>query len=106
MKLSKAVEGFIIARLADGYSSNATDSYSCALNFLIESLDIPAIENMATENLRRFFFILHTDYKPNRPGGDSSPLTRASLYRIRRALRSIYNWTSEEFEVERPDKNI
>lgn len=51
--LSQAIEGFFIARRADGYSPKTLYQYDWALKMLLEMGDLP-LKQIDTEYLRRF----------------------------------------------------
>ena len=106
MKLSKAVEGFIFARLADGYSPNTMDVYKWALVRLERYLENPEVVAIKLDDLRRFMLFMRAEYKPSRMNGDESPLSGSSMENIWKAIRSFFRWASEEIEIERPDLNL
>ena len=103
MKLQKALEGFCLARLADGYSPATVERYRGCLDKLDRYLSNPEINEITIDDLRRFMVWLANDYKPVRFSGDQKPLSGASLHVHWKAIRSLFNWLSNEFEIERPD---
>lgn len=107
MKLSKALGGFFIAKAADGYSQNTLNLYQWGLELLSTFLKDPEAEKITAKNLQSFMVWLQKDYKPNRPNGDTSPLSPASLENIWIAIRSFFNWALIELELnQRPDTNL
>lgn len=106
MKLSTALDGFEIARLADGYSQNTLDIYRWALERLIQFASDPHIESITHADLRAFMGWLRNDYIPTRPNGDTSALSGSSLENAWKAIRSFFNWAEGEFDLARPDRNL
>lgn len=91
--LSQAVEGFLMARRADGYSPQTVDQYAWALSMLVKFMDKP-LRQVDTEDLRRFMASVQ----------DNQQLSRTSVFHIWKAIRAFYKWTSSEGLSERPDK--
>jgi len=69
MKLTKAIEGFLLDFQAGGRSAGTVKVYRLALINLARFLDDPEVNQIRSENLKRFLLYLRHDYKPNRPGG-------------------------------------
>jgi integrase/recombinase XerD len=107
MKLSKALNGFLIAKAADGYSKNTINLYQWGLELLSLNLEDPETEKITFYNLQSFMAWLQSDYKPKRPNGDISPLAPASIENIWIAIRSFFNWALVELDLDkRPDINL
>ena len=106
MKLSKAIEIFNMARIAEGYSMNTLAYYKLYLHRLCEFLDNPNLEDIQKTDLQHYFSWLRTDYKPTRSNGDTSPLKEVSLSQHWGALRSFFGWAANEFGISRPDENL
>ena len=100
MLLNEAIGGFVIAKLADGYSKTTIKMYECRLNVLSDWLRNPEIENITTRNLRDFLYYLRTDFKPYRPGGDDSHLTEATIHGYWKAIRAFWKWAAEDLDTE------
>lgn len=93
--LSKAIEGFLIARRADGYSPKTIEQYRWALKMLLELGDLP-IASIGTEYLRRF--MVSVQEKPS--------LSPTSVFHVWKALCAFYKWLSAEGLADRPDKSL
>lgn len=107
MFLRKAIEGFLIARTADGYSPETLKMYRWALGLMNSHLGEREVSDIGPEDLERFWTWLRVDYKPRRMNGDLSPLSGRSLENVWTASRSFFNWASETFNLnERPDLKI
>lgn len=101
--LSIAIEGFLIARKADGYSPSTIAQYKWGLNrFLLQTGD-RAVTDYSITDFRAFMAWLRTDYKPNRSSGNTSPLSDGSLFNAWKAIRAFYLWLHDEYQIPRPD---
>jgi site-specific recombinase XerD len=106
MKLSKAIEIFNMARIAEGYSANTLAYYKLYLQRLCDFLNNPDLANIQRTDLQHYFAWLRTDYKPVRSSGDTSPLKEISLSQHWGALRSFFGWAADELGISRPDENL
>ncbi|MFC1936714.1 tyrosine-type recombinase/integrase, partial [Chloroflexota bacterium] len=107
MKLSKAVNGYMISKSADGYSENTLDLYKWGLDLLSKFLKNPNVEKTTDKDLQAFMVWLKNGYTPNRSNGNTTPLAPASRENIWIAIRSFFNWAEKEFDLEnRPDKKL
>jgi integrase/recombinase XerD len=107
MKLTKAIKGFLISRAADGYSENTIALYQWGLELLCSHLNNPEVETISNTEVQAFMVWLKNGYQPNRPNGNSTPLSPASRENVWIALKSFYNWAEVELDLDtRPDKNL
>jgi site-specific recombinase XerD len=73
MQLSKSIEGYIIAALAEGYSPLTLTAYRSALNTLAGFIGDKEVSDITTEDLRVFMNYLVTDYTPERHKTPQTP---------------------------------
>jgi len=108
MQFSKAIEGYTIAALADGYSQSTLNTYRYALNTMVEYIGDKEVSDISTENLRGFMNYLVTVYTPERRNNPSNvePLSTASHHRYWKAMRSFFKWAEMDLRVSRPDLSI
>ena len=104
MELSKAFKGFVISR--DDLSPTTIDIYTYAMNLMIDYLQDKPVEKITSQDLHLFFHYLRTEYQPKRMNQDTSPLSERSIENIWTAMRSFWNYASEEFGVPRVDHAI
>lgn len=93
--LSDALQGFYMARRADGYSPDTIEQYSWALSKWILFMGDKDVHDCSLEDGRRF--IVHTQ------GTNLSP---ASVFHIWKALRSFYKWAVPELGVNNVMANL
>lgn len=106
MQLSKAVEGFVIARQAGAYSPSTIEIYKWGLKRLIQCIGDKDVERITSADVTRFFAWLNTEYKPRRKPGAPAPLKPGSVQNAWVAVRSFFNWAVPEFGLnERPDRD-
>jgi integrase/recombinase XerD len=97
MYTTKAIEGFVLSRLADGYSPKTMDGYQRALTRMAGFLENPDLTDITTEDIRNFLLHLRRE----------TSLQPSSIQVVWRAIRCFYNWSSECFPLAtRPDKAI
>lgn len=90
--LSQALEGFYMARRADGYSPHTLQQYDWALTRFLRHMGDKVIEEITINDARRFVVWLQTDYN----GGS---LSTTSIFHAWKAIRALYKWLGEEFET-------
>lgn len=103
---SKATEGFILYRRAEGISPNTIAIYQWTFQRLLEYLGDQDIHEMNSQDIQRFYLWLQTDYKPSRKNGDTSALKPSSVEKAWSTLRSFYTWANENLNIERADLTI
>ncbi len=107
MALSKAVEGFLISRTAEGYSQETLKIYRWALSSIVEYLKDPDVTSITPIDLQSFYAYLQTEYVPQRTNGDKSPLKPRSVENALTAIRSFYNWAGSDLGIKkRPDTSL
>lgn len=108
MQLSQALEGYVLAALAEGYSQFTITVYRSALKTMIEYLGDREITSVTTNDLRSFMTYLVTEYVPERRNNPNNkePLSSASHHRYWKAMRSFFNWADRDLKVGRPDLPI
>ncbi len=95
MKLSVAVQGFILNITSEGYASATIESYQRFLIRWVRFLDDPNVEAITEDNIRSFYSHLRT-----------AGLAAVSIQAYWRTVRSFYNWAEQKLHLERPDKGI
>lgn len=108
MYITKALEGYIIAALADGYSPLTLNAYRSAIGTMIEFLGDKEVQYITTDDLRSFMNFLVTDYQPERRNNpeNTERLSTASHHRYWKAMRSFFKWAERDLGVSRPDLSI
>jgi integrase/recombinase XerD len=103
MNLTKAIDGYMIGALADGFSPLTLEVYKSALLTLAKYIGDKEIDTITTEDLKGFMSFLRSDYIPRRGNGRTEPLSTASFHRYWKAIRSFYKWAEAELGCGRPD---
>lgn len=105
MKLSDAVQGFLLTIAGDGLSPFTVGNYRSQLDRFIRMLGDREIHQIKTSDLRAFFVSLRsTPYI--RPKGGTTPLSEATIHAAWKAIRSFFKWADNELKTGRPDLAI
>jgi len=86
MRLSQAVDGFILFKTAEGLRPNTLRLYRHHLTQFTAWADDPPLEAIDADRLAAFLAYLRDDYRP--------PLSSQSVYNAWTALKSFYRWAS------------
>ena len=95
VNLSQALEGFYLAKLAEGCSQNTIDLYSWVLGILVELVGDKPLDTVTLADLRQLMLYgRDKEYKPN------------TLDKFWIAVRSFYTWAEDELDIQRVDLNL
>ncbi len=103
MKLSKAIEGYKIAKAADGMSSNTLTGYQTHFKQLIDFTGDIEIEKVKSQQLIDFMVFLRTKYRPKRMSKVEGVYTTSTIRNAWCATRSLFGWAALELGFDRPD---
>ncbi len=106
MKMSQAIEGFLLDRRASGYSDKTIHLYRICLRLLCDFLSDPPINKITLTDLQRYMIYLQHEYEPKRKDGSTGPLSQSAVSNHWKAIRSLFNWCSTELGVKRPDTRL
>ena len=105
MKLSKAVEGFLMDFRAEN-SERTTILYRGTFKVMIEYLHDPDVETIDENTLKNFMNYVRYDHKPKRFSGDTSPYSPSMVDNYWKGIRSFYRWAEHSLEIKRPDTHL
>jgi len=106
INLSKACDGFLKFKIAEGLSHRTIDSYDYYLKQWIDHIGDQDAANIRPNDLTSYLAWLRTDYKPKRWNGNRDPLAPKSMKNVYTALKSFFKWLSIEFNMPNPCVNI
>lgn len=106
MLLSKAIEGYCVAKLADGFSPSTILGYRVHYKQLVGFVSDKEIRKVTSQDLRDFMIWLRQDYLPNRSSGDKSPYHSTTIRNAWCAVRSLFKWAEHELNIGRPDIDL
>jgi integrase/recombinase XerD len=104
--LSKAIDGFLTFKLAEGLSKRTIDSYEHTLRHWLDHIGDLKVSQIKTSDLVAFLAWMRTDYKPRRWNGNTEPLSAKSLRNVYVSLRAFFSWLEKEFGIENLVKSI
>ena len=106
LSISKAIDGFLKFKTAEGLSQRTIDSYEYYLNQWMDHIGDQDIKNIGTSDLVNYIAWMRTEYEPKRWNGNTEPLSAKSLRNVYIAMRAFYTWLSKEFGYPNPAKEI
>jgi integrase/recombinase XerD len=105
--ISKAVQGFIQFKSAEGLSPSSLTSYQHDLNLGLEISGDKNIQLVTTQELREYLNYMRNDYTPRRINGNNRQrLSSKTLRNIWISLSAFFTWASQEFEITSPMKGV
>ncbi len=106
LKLSKAISGFLQFKTAEALSPTTLVSYEHHLRrFLAHQGDMD-VDQVSSENIRKFLAWLRTEYTPARFSGKTQPLSPKTLRNQWITLCAFFTWLHREFELVSPMRTI
>lgn len=108
MLFSTAIDGFLLYANAGKYSPAYVPTIKIYITYMCNWLGDPDVDTITLADWQRYFVHLHTDYKPKRINGDTSPLTEASIDNHWKVIRGFYNWAvdTQILSIQRPDLKL
>ena len=106
LSISKAIDGFLKFKVAEGLSQRTVDSYEYYLNQWMNHIGDQDVAKIISSDLTNYLAWMRTEYKPKRWNGNENPLSAKSLRNVYIALRAFYTWLNKEFNLPNPAKEI
>lgn len=106
LSISKAIDGFLKFKVAEGLSQRTVDSYEYYLNQWMNYIGDQDVAKIISSDLTNYLAWMRTEYKPKRWNGNEDPLSAKSLRNVYIALRAFYTWLNKEFNLPNPAKEI
>jgi len=89
INLSKACDGFLNFKVAEGLSQHTIDSYEYYLNQWNKHIENQDAANIRAGDLTNFLAWLRTEYNPKCWNGNRDPLAPKSMKNVYTALKSF-----------------
>ena len=106
MTLSRATEGFLQYKAAEGLSPNTLQGYQRDLKLWLEYAGDVAVSKITTHQIQAYLVWLRTDYEPRRFSGDKQALASKTIHNCYISLSTFFGWASREFEQPNPVKAV
>jgi integrase/recombinase XerD len=107
LKVSKAIEGFLQYKLAEGLTPESVNGYQRDLKLWISFQGDFDVEKITSTQLLGFVNYLRTEYVPRRiTGGNDRPLSDKTVYNFYVSLSALFTWASREFDIPNPMKKV
>lgn len=102
--LKNLMDGFLLARQADGYAKGTLDQYEWAIERLIFVVGNKDITEITIEDLRQYMTWIQTEYISK--GGKPNTLSPTSVFHAWKAIHAFYAWLNTEYNIERIDRKL
>lgn len=107
MKLSKAIEGYLLDSSAT-YAATTVSLKKTCLGMLCEHLGDPELKSITSDDLVRWLAYLKNDYIPHRfpTARTTGALSPSALDNHWKSVRSFFNWCNRRLGLPRPDLDL
>lgn len=106
MKMSTAIEGYLLDIAASGYAPTTVRLYSLYLPKVATYFNDPDIDVITTGGLKSFMLYLQSEYTSKRPDGRRLPLSPSAIDNYWKAIRSFFTWAANTLSIPRPDLDL
>lgn len=96
MKMSVALERFVMYATIEGKSPRTLELYTRQLGLLCKHLKDPELKRLTTDDLARFLEWLRVGYKPVRIGKEDGPLSDKTRRNYWIALKAFFHWAFDK----------
>ena len=103
--VSRVVEGFLLAKAAEGLSQNTLRDYEVHLRRLIERGNGACLHEISSTDINQFFHWLRFEFLITRRGNqpiEPRPLSPKTVRNAWAALSSFWKWACVEFDIPSP----
>jgi integrase/recombinase XerD len=106
LPVSKAIEGFLNFKAAEGLSDRTLDSYRRQLQKWLEYHGDKDVVRITASELMQYLNWLRTEYVPHSFGTPKERLSPKTLRNFWITLSAFFTWASREFKVPSPMKEV
>jgi len=107
LKPSKALQGFINYKSAEGLSPTTINSYERDIKLWLTYQEDVDLSEITSRDLRDYLNYLRTEYTPRRLSGkNDKPLAPKTIRNHWISLCAFFSWVTMEFEISNPMKKV
>lgn len=99
MRLSKAIDGFMLFKASEGLSKRSLASYQHHLNTWLEHVGDVELSEITPLDMVKYMEFMRNDYQPRRLNGQIGPLRKNTVRNIWVSLRSFWRFAEDILEV-------
>lgn len=99
MRLSQAIQGFLLFKQGEGLSRNTINTYQLHLRYLEAYCNDMEVSEVTSTDILRFLKHMRTKHEPKRWNGSTKPLSAQTIRNIWVALRSFFTWASYTLQI-------
>ena len=100
--LSKAINGFITYKMAEGLSDRSIDSYERILIKWSEYMGEVELSEITNQEITAYLVWLRGEYIPQSLNGKKHPLSPKTLRNVWITLSSFFSWAKQELKLSNP----
>jgi integrase/recombinase XerD len=104
--LSKAVNGFLQFKAAEGLSPATLTSYETHLKLWLEHLGDVPVGKITAREVQEHLAWLRTEYEPRRITGSKRPLSPKTIRNVYITLSAFFTWAAKELNLPSPMKSV
>jgi site-specific recombinase XerD len=100
--VSDAIEGLLLAKLAEGRSPRTITGYRHDLRVWLDHTGDKDVAHVTSKEIQAFLLYLRTGYQPLRLSGDGSVLSAKTIRNFWVSLSALFSWLRDAFELPSP----
>jgi integrase/recombinase XerD len=107
LTVTKAIEGFLNYKTAEGLSARTVESYQRQLEKWLEYMgEDQDVARVTTGELTKYLNWLRNEYVPHRFGSSKERLSSKTVRNFWVTLSSFFAWAAKEFRIPNPMKDV
>jgi integrase/recombinase XerC/integrase/recombinase XerD len=100
--ISDAIEGLVLAKLAEGRSPRTITGYRHDLRVWLEHAGDKDVAHVTAQEIQAFLLYLRTGYQPRRLSGNRAALSAKTVRNFWVSLSALFSWLRDAFELPSP----
>lgn len=102
LPISKAIDGFVKFKTAEGLSKHTIDVYQYNLTNWLNRIGDVDVSQITAAHITNHLAYMRTEFVPRRFNGSTAPLSPKTIRNIYVTLRSFFAWLHNEFQIPNP----
>jgi integrase len=102
LHVSDAIEGLLLAKLAEGRSPRTVTGYRHDLRVWLDHTGDKDVAHVTAPEVQAFLLYLRSNYRPRRLSGDDCALSAKTIRNFWVSLSALFSWLRDAFELPSP----